>query len=98
MSLYKVKDKLYRAGVSLSDPPRNLPEEMEYSYFKGGKYNKFFLTGSYTLLPEACGRIFEIIHQDNIPTRDDFFIENYITDPSKTSEEENVTEILIPTT
>src|ERR1700679_1380659 len=97
MSLYKVKAKLYRAGVALSEPPHNLQVGMEYSYFKGGKYSKFVLTGPYTDLPEACGRVFEMIDEEKIQMRDDFCIENYATDPSKTSGDKNITEILIPT-
>jgi DNA gyrase inhibitor GyrI len=97
MSLYKVKPQVYRAGLALSEPPHQLPQGMEYSYFKGGKYSKFVLTGSYKDLPEACGRVFEIVETDKILTRDDFCLENYITDPGKTPEDENITEILIPT-
>jgi DNA gyrase inhibitor GyrI len=97
LSLYKVKAKIYRAGVALSEPPHNLHAGMEYSYFKGGKYSKFVLTGSYKDLPEACRRVFEIVEEEKIQMRDDFCVENYVTDPNKTPEDKNVTEILIPT-
>ncbi len=97
MSLYKVKEKLYRAGVALAEPPHHLRPGMEYSYFKGGKYSKFVLTGPYTDLPEACGRVFVLVDEGKIQMRDDFCIENYTTDPNKTPEDKNITEILIPT-
>jgi DNA gyrase inhibitor GyrI len=97
LSLYKVKPQVYRAGLALSEPPHQLPQGMEYSYFKGGKYSKFVLTGSYKDLPEACGRVFEIVGEGKIQMRDDFCMENYTTDPGKTPEDKNITEILIPT-
>jgi DNA gyrase inhibitor GyrI len=96
MSLYKVEPKIYRAGVSLAAEPKNLPASLKYEKFKGGKYSRFVLTGSYSNLPEACGRVFEIA-QEKIQMRDDYCIENYTNDPRTTPEDELVTEILIPT-
>jgi effector-binding domain-containing protein len=97
MSLYKRGPKIYRAGVSLAGEPRNLPQGLSHEKFKGGKYGKFVLTGSYANLPEASGRVFEIVEEKKIPMRDDFCIENYVNDPRTTPEEQLVTEILIPT-
>jgi effector-binding domain-containing protein len=98
VSLYKVGPKVYRAGVSLAAPPKNLPEDLEYSKFKGGKYSRFVLTGPYSDLPQACGRVFEIVSETKIQLRDDYCIENYVNDPRTTPDERQlVTEILIPT-
>jgi DNA gyrase inhibitor GyrI len=97
MSLYKVEPKIYRAGVSLAAAPNNLPEGLEYAKFQGGKYSRFVLTGPYSGLPEACGRVFEIVSETKIPLRDDYCIENYVNDPRTTPEQQLVTEILIPT-
>ena len=98
MSLYKIEPEMvYRAGVALGDAPVSLPEGMEYTKFAGGRYARFVLTGSYMNLPEACGRVFEIIEEKKIPARDDFYIENYTNDPRTTPEEELVTHILVPT-
>ncbi len=97
MSLYKVEPKIYRAGVSLAAGPRNLPEGLQYTKFKGGKCSRFVLTGPYSDLPEACGRVFEIVSETTIPLRDDYCIENYVNDPRTTPEQQLVTEILIPT-
>jgi effector-binding domain-containing protein len=91
MSLYKVGPKIYRAGLALAAEPANLPANLKYEKFKGGKYSKFVLTGSYANLPEACGRVFEI------QMRDDFCTENYANDPRTTPEDQLITEILIPT-
>ena len=96
-SLYKVGPKVYRAGVSVAAEPKNLPADLRYEKFKGGKYSKFVLTGPYSNLPEASRRVFEIAAEKKIHMRDDYCIENYMNDPRTTPEEELVTEILIPT-
>jgi len=48
-------------------------------------------------LPEASGRVFEMVEEKKIQMRDDFCIENYANDPRTTPEEQLITEILIPT-
>jgi effector-binding domain-containing protein len=95
-SLYKVGAKIYRAGVSLSAEPKNLPPGLEYEKFKGGKYSRFVLTGPYSNLPEASGRVFQMVSDQKIPLRDDFNIENYANDPRTTPESQLITQILIP--
>lgn len=95
-SLYKVEPKIYRAGVSLTEEPKNLPDGLKYEKFKGGKYSRFVLTGAYSNLPRASGRVFEIVSEKKIQMRDDYCIENYVNDPRTTPEAQLVTEILIP--
>jgi effector-binding domain-containing protein len=97
MSLYKVAAKIYRAGVSLAAAPIRLPESVRYEQFKGGKYCRFVLTGPYSNLPAASGRVFEIVAERQITLRDDYCIEHYVNDPRTTPEEQLTTEILIPT-
>ena len=97
MSLYKVGPKIYRAGVSLAAAPQQLSEAVAYEKFKGGKYMKFVLTGPYSDLPQASGRVFEIVSEKKIQLRDDYCIENYLTDPRTTPEDKLISEILIPT-
>jgi len=97
MSLYKVGPKLYRAALSLAAEPKNLPANLKYEKFRGGKYNRFVLTGSYANLPEASGRVFEIVVEKKIQMRDDYCIENYANDPRTSPEDQLVTQILIPT-
>ncbi|HLZ92126.1 MAG TPA: GyrI-like domain-containing protein [Candidatus Acidoferrum sp.] len=97
MSLYKVGPEIYRAGLALAAEPKNLPANMKYEKFKGGKYSRFVLTGSYAQLPEASGRVFEIAAEKKMQMRDDFCIENYAHDPRTTPEDQLVTQILIPT-
>jgi hypothetical protein len=55
------------------------------------------LTGPYSLLPEACGRVFDIVSEKKIQLRDDYGIENYANDPRTTPEDQLITEILVPT-
>ncbi len=96
MSLYKARDKMiYRAGVTLSEAPKELPKEVKYTKFKGGKYAKFVLKGSYSDLPEACGHVYEIVTNQKLKLRNNFNIESYVNDPRKTPEKDLITEILI---
>jgi|SRR5271157_3166301 len=97
MALYKMEPNTYRAGYSLAVPPADLPEGLEYTKLPGGKYARFVLTGSYSNLPQASGRVWEIVSKTDIPVRFDFAIENYANDPKTTPEEELITEILVPT-
>jgi DNA gyrase inhibitor GyrI len=97
MSLYKAAPQIYRAGVALAAAPQDLPEGLAYEKFPGGKYSRFVLTGPYSNLPEACGRVFQIVAETKLPQRDDFNIENYVSDPRTTPEEQLITQILVPT-
>ncbi len=97
MSLYKFKlEHIYRAGVRLAAEPKELPRGLDYERFSGGRYARFIHTGPYSELPEASGRVFEMISAKGIPQRNAFCIEYYLTDPKKTAEKDLVTEILIP--
>jgi DNA gyrase inhibitor GyrI len=98
MSLYKIQPQMiYRAGGILKDAPKNLPAGLQYVKFEGGRYTHFVLTGSYTQLPEACGRVFKMVEEQRLTQRPAFYIEHYVNDPKTTPEEKLVTEILIPT-
>jgi len=97
LSLYKVGPKIYRAGVAVAAPAKELPDGLKYEEFKGGKYSRFELTGSYAQLGQASGRVHEIVAERKLKTRDDFNIENYLNDPRTTPEEKLVTQILVPT-
>jgi effector-binding domain-containing protein len=96
MSLYKVGPKVYRAGAALAAAPQQLPPRLRYEKFQGGKYAKFVLGGSYLQLPQASGRVFEIVAEKKIQLRDDYCIENYANDPRVTPEDKLITEILVP--
>jgi hypothetical protein len=97
LSLYKVDQKLYRAGVSIPARPDDLPLGLHYQHFHGGPYLRFTLTGSYSQLGEASARVWHFATENNIPLRNDFAIENYVNDPRTTPEADLITEILLPT-
>ena len=97
MSLYKMGPKIYRAGFALAAAPVDLPDGFGYEKFAGGKYSRFVLTGPYTQLPQASGRVWEIVAARGIVLRDDFSIENYANNPGSTAEDDLITQILVPT-
>lgn len=96
MSLYKTNPNVYRAGFVVTEPPVKLPSGLTYEIFEGGQYSKFVLTGPFSDLPAATGRVFEIVSKTNMMLRMDFCIENYVTDPRTTPESKLITEILVP--
>jgi len=97
LSLYKVGEKIYRAGCMMASEPRDLPSEMQSTVLGGGgKYKRFVLVGPYSLMPQASARVWEIVAQKELPVRDDFAIEFYANDPMTTPEDELITEILVP--
>ena len=96
-SLYNMEKQIYRAGVSVASAPKDLPEGVRYEKSPGGKYTRFVLTGPFSQLPEASGRVFKIVAERKIPLRDGYNIENYVNDPRTTPEDQLVTEIMFPT-
>jgi predicted transcriptional regulator YdeE len=97
MSLYKMNPMVYCAGVSLAEEPGTLPKGLKYMKFSGGAYIRFVLNGSYAQLPQASGRVWQIVGERKIAVRDGFAIENYVNNPALAPEAELITEILIPT-
>lgn len=98
LSLYKMEPPVYRAGASVASKPSNLPAGLKYERFPGGSYARFVLTGPYSQLPGATSRVFEVISEKKLPLRDDYHIENYVSDPRSTPENKLITEILFPVT
>jgi effector-binding domain-containing protein len=95
-AFYKPAEGIYRAGFLLAAPPVDLPQELAYQKVSGGKYARFTLTGPFDHLPEATSRAFAIVAEKKISLRNDFNIEHYLTDPSTTPADQNVTAILFP--
>jgi TetR/AcrR family transcriptional regulator, transcriptional repressor for nem operon len=98
LSLYKMKEQVYRAGVSLFAAPSGLPTGLGYEIFRGGKYHRFIYTGPYSRLGEATTRAVQMVRERNLSVGDDYSIEHYVTDPKTTPEDQLVTEILFPAT
>lgn len=97
LSLYKMGPEIYRAGVAIAAPPQQLPEGLQSMEFDGGKYSRFVLTGPYSEIGPATDHVMKIVSATKLPVREDFFIENYLNDPTTTPEQELITEILVPT-
>jgi effector-binding domain-containing protein len=95
-ALYKCGPDIYRAGYILAERPASIPEGLSYEEVPGGKYARFVLHGPYSQLPQATGRAFELVAEKQIPLRDGFNIESYVTDPRTTPQEQSITEIMFP--
>jgi len=97
-SLFQTEpEKIYSAGVGLTEPAKQLPPGIQYKLFPGGKYARFLLTGPFSNLPAACHRVFEIVKERKIQVRpNDYFAENYLDNPENTPEEKIRTEIMVP--
>ncbi len=96
LSLYKMNTGTYRAGFALEAPPSELPRGLAYEKFEGGRYAKFVLTGPYSQLGPATGRVMEMVKEQGIDVRDGWNIENYVNDPRTTPEAELISEICVP--
>ena len=100
LSQYRIEPNkmTYRAGVAVREIPAQLPAGFTASTFGGddGKYIKFVLTGPYSLLPAASGRVWDIVREKSFKLRPAFCLEHYVNDPQTTPEAELITEILIP--
>jgi len=96
MSLYRMDQNVYRAGVRVLEKPQHLPEGVRYEKYAGGRFHRFVLTGPFTQLGPATGLAVQRAREQHLALRDDFNIENYVTDPRVTPEDEYITEILFP--
>jgi GyrI-like small molecule binding domain len=96
MSLYRMDQNVYRAGVRLAGKPRHLPRGMHYENYPGGKFYRFVLTGPFSQLRPATGLAVQRVRDQKLALRVDFNIENYVTDPRVTPEDDLITEILFP--
>ncbi|MGC2638395.1 MAG: TetR family transcriptional regulator [Acidobacteriaceae bacterium] len=96
MSLYRMEEGVYQAGVRVAEKPQHLPEGVRYEKYAGGKFHRFVLTGPYSQLGPATGLAVRRVREQKLPLRDDYNIENYVTDPRVTPEDQLITEILFP--
>lgn len=96
LSLYRMEEGIYRAGVGVAAPPQQVPAGLSYERFAGGTYRKFVLRGSYAQLGPATGQAVRTAQDEHMRLRDDWNIEHYVNDPRTTPEEQLITEILFP--
>lgn len=98
-STYRLSpEKVYRAGVRVSGPvdASAIPEGISLEKHAGGKFLRFTLTGPFAQLPEACGRVSELVGEMKPDLRDDYYVEHYETDPKVTPEDQLITQIMVP--
>ncbi|MFZ0305466.1 MAG: GyrI-like domain-containing protein [Terracidiphilus sp.] len=96
-ALYKCGPDVYRAGYVVAERPVSVPEGLCYEEVPAGKYTRLVLHGPYSQLPEATSKAFGIVAEKQVQLREGFNIENYVTDPRTTPQEQSVTEIMFPT-
>lgn len=85
----------YFAGIFASaEPLSDLPGEVSHMTFTGGKYLQFTLQGPYHELPQAWGRVFEILKEKEVMVRDGLFLEEY--GDSAIPEDERRTLLCVP--
>jgi len=87
VTVYKMEPLIYRGGYFTKNKPKKIPDGLKCEQFKGGKYTKFVMRGSYEQLPEVWGKVFDLIESGQIKSRDDFNVEYYVTDAKKVPEE-----------
>ena len=93
---YATEPKIFRAGFLVDVEPKTLLAGAHYLNFSGGRYARFTVIGSYSQLPEARERVFQICKEKNFAVRsDDWTLQHYANSP-ESPEAELITEILVP--
>lgn len=87
---------VYNAGIALDEKPQTPYSGLEYINIPEGHYARFILTGPWPQIWPAFETIFKIVDRNNLKIREQACIENYISDPNDTPEEELITELLVP--
>jgi effector-binding domain-containing protein len=85
----------YLAEIPVNQEPKNLGKNMSMGQSPEGKALKFIHRGSYDNLEDTYEAITNHIEEKKVETKDTF-IEEYITDPLKTSEDKFVINIYVP--
>jgi predicted transcriptional regulator YdeE len=95
--MFKMDEEfVYRAGVSVSEQPVDVPEGLKYELIPGGKCLQYTLTGAYSSLYEARERVYEMTKALNPARRGLFFIQQYANSAYETAEDDLITHILVP--
>jgi len=89
---------VYRATVMLDRAPQALPDGLIAVEHPGDRFRKFRLIGPYDLLPQACGRVDELLQKRHKRRRNtDWTFEHYVNSPHTTPPQQLITDILVPT-
>jgi AraC-like DNA-binding protein/DNA gyrase inhibitor GyrI len=87
---------IYGAGVAVKAHPGKLPAGLSYRKIEAGNYARYLLKGPYSQIWIAFDQIFKTLAEKKVELRPEFCIENYLTNPEVTPEDEALTEILVP--
>jgi AraC family transcriptional regulator len=86
----------YKAALSIPTNPKFVNAGLMKEELPASNYAKFLLKGTYNNIWIAFDKAFQVITEGPYEIADAPCLENYLNDPTKTPEEELLTEILIP--
>lgn len=87
---------IYQAGVGLASEPKKPLKGLQYRRVDSGRYARFVLTGPYSQIWMAFNKVFKRLAEAKVELRPEYCMENYVSDPKVTPEDQLKTEILVP--
>ena len=85
----------FQAQIPIDQEPKNLPKEISIGTSPEGKTLKFVHHGSYDNMDNTYEAITNYLDDKKLEAKDSF-IEEYVTDPLKTSEDKLVINVFVP--
>ncbi len=85
----------FLAQIPVDQEPKNLPKEVTIGFSPEGKTLKFVHHGSYDNMDNTYEAITNYLDDKKLEAKDTF-IEEYVTDPLKTSEDKLVINVFVP--
>ena len=85
----------YRAEIPIDEDPKNLAKDMTVGQSPEGKVLKFVHRGSYDNMDNTYEAITNHLDDKKLEAKDTF-IEEYVTDPLKTSEDKLIINVFVP--
>ncbi|RTL54074.1 MAG: AraC family transcriptional regulator [Bradyrhizobiaceae bacterium] len=85
----------FQAQIPVDQDPKNLPKDISIANSPEGKTLKFVHHGSYDNMDNTYEAITNYLDEKKLEAKDTF-IEEYVTDPLKTSEDKLVVNVFVP--
>ncbi len=85
----------YQAEIPVDQDPKNLPKGVTMGMSPEGKTLKFVHRGSYDNMENSYEAFSNYINEKKLNAQD-LFIEEYVTDPLKTSEDKLIINVFVP--
>jgi effector-binding domain-containing protein len=98
MTIYTATDDTgfqFQAAVPVAEPPKNLPRGMAVGKSPEGKALKFVHRGSYDAMDNTYEAITNHLDEKRLEAKD-LFIEEYVTDPLNTAEDNLIINVFVP--